>query len=84
MPEMTEGTKSDCRITAALHGCAVNRQHFKEGRATLVVTDNTVTLQGEVGTYYGKQIAQERVRLVDGSKRIENNLSVRELARLLS
>ncbi len=45
-------------------------------RLRLQANDGRVVLQGVVGTYFQKQMAQEALRRVDGVQEIENNLEV--------
>ena len=37
---------------------------------------DTITLQGQVDTFYAKQMAQESLREIEGVGQIENNLRV--------
>ena len=49
-----------------LHGCTLRVE----------VSGGQIVLQGVVGSYYQKQIAQEVARLVDGVQKIDNQLVV--------
>ncbi|MCL4205208.1 MAG: BON domain-containing protein [Pirellulaceae bacterium] len=41
--------------------------------------EGVLTLRGQVSTFYAKQLAQERVRTVDGVEEIDNRLEVAAL-----
>ncbi|MBM3998512.1 MAG: BON domain-containing protein [Planctomycetes bacterium] len=45
-------------------------------RLRFEMKDGHVVLQGCVGSYFQKQMAQEAVRRIDGVERIENQLEV--------
>lgn len=49
---------------------------FRRRSIDLSATHGVVLLQGEVQSYYEKQLAQEVVRRIDGVKRVENQIEV--------
>jgi osmotically-inducible protein OsmY len=56
----------------------LNRSHVVPPRQVQVATQgNKVRLEGTVGSFYQKQMAQEIVRRVDGVENVENQLQVR-------
>jgi osmotically-inducible protein OsmY len=56
----------------------LNRSHVVPPRQVQVETQgNKVRLEGTVGSFYQKQMAQEIVRRVDGVENVENQLQVR-------
>jgi len=69
---MTECLLSQ-RIDSAIASCS----HFSP-RSTFTCSTNggCVTLQGTVGSFYHKQLAQEVIKTVDGVSQIENQLEV--------
>lgn len=50
--------------------------HFMTGNVRFEIHDDEVVLQGVVGSYYQKQLAQESVRVVAGVGRVRNQLEV--------
>ena len=63
-------------LTEKLHG-ALNNSHFLSPRQVQIKTDGgNVRLEGTVGSFYQKQMAQEIVRRVDGVESVENQLQV--------
>lgn len=50
--------------------------YLSAGEVQVETTDGRVRLQGTVGTFYQKQMAQELVRRVDGVEIVENKLQV--------
>jgi osmotically-inducible protein OsmY len=60
------------RIDSAIHG----NPHLAGCALHVELRRERIVLQGVVGSYYQKQVAQEVVRLVDGVKQIDNQLQV--------
>jgi osmotically-inducible protein OsmY len=58
--------------------CVLSNSPYLSSDTLLVETaeDGIVRLQGQVGTFFQKQMAQELVRRVDGVQRVENGLRV--------
>ncbi len=62
----------DERIDIAIHN-----NPYLAGRRFQFTTDaDGVTLEGQVGTYFQKQMAQEILLRIDGVSRIDNRLKV--------
>ncbi len=56
---------------------ALNRSPYVSQKQVQIETiDGHVRLEGTVGTFFQKQMAQELVRRVDGVERVENRLQV--------
>jgi hypothetical protein len=56
---------------------AISSSPYLAGRQVwLETSDGRIVLQGVVGTFFQKQMAQEALRRVDGVRQIENNLEV--------
>jgi len=62
----------DARVLTALEGSP----YVARRKLRFETSQGRVTLRGEVGTYFQKQMAQEAVRNVDGVSEIANELVV--------
>lgn len=60
------------RIDQAIHASP----HLAGRKVRVRAEGNCVVLQGEVGSFFQKQMAQEALRQVDGVELIENQLEV--------
>ena len=69
---------SECIAIEEQIGAAIEHSPYLPGKNLRVETDaGRVVLEGVVGSYYQKQMAQETVRRIDGVQSIENRLKVR-------
>jgi osmotically-inducible protein OsmY len=60
-----------------IHEALITSPHVPSRRQLRVeAADGHVVLQGNVGSFFEKQMAQEAIRRVDGVERIENRLEV--------
>lgn len=56
---------------------ALKKSHFLSPRQVQIeTTGSNVRLEGTVGSFYQKQMAQELVRRIDGVDTVENQLQV--------
>jgi osmotically-inducible protein OsmY len=62
----------DARIDFAIH----NNPYLAGRRFQFKTDENGVTLEGQVGTYFQKQMAQEVILRLDGVTRIDNRVKV--------
>lgn len=60
------------QVQDALH----NSPYLSSRQFRVIASDGLVRLEGTVGSFYQKQMAQELLRRVDGVERIENQLQV--------
>ncbi|MCG8448775.1 MAG: BON domain-containing protein [Pirellulales bacterium] len=60
------------QIQGALH----SSPYFSSHQVRVQTADGHVRLEGTVGSFFQKQMAQELVRRVDGVERVENQLQV--------
>ena len=63
-------------LLAQVHGALSRCPYVTPNSFHVEATDGIVRLQGDVGSFFQKQMAQELVRRVDGVERIENKLRV--------
>lgn len=63
-------------LLAQVHGVLSRSPYVSANSFQVEATAGTVRLEGEVGSFYQKQMAQELIRRVDGVERIENCLRV--------
>ena len=71
-----EATLSATPLFDQVQGALSNSPYFSTREVQIETTDGHVRLQGIVGTYFQKQMAQELVRRVDGVEMVENKLQV--------
>ena len=58
------------------HGTLSGSTYLSTRNVQIDANDGRVRLEGTVGTYFQKQMAQELLRRLDGVERIENMLQV--------
>ena len=63
-------------LLAQVHGALSNSPYLSPGDLSIEASEGTVRLEGAVGSFFQKQMAQELVRRLDGVERIENRLRV--------
>jgi hypothetical protein len=64
--------------TAVRLGAAIEQSPHLAGRQLRVDTESDqIVLEGVVGSYYQKQVAQETIRRIDSVRPIDNRLEVR-------
>ena len=57
--------------------CVLDRSpYISQNQVQIEASAGRVRLEGTVGTFYQKQMAQELARRVDGVERVENQLQV--------
>ncbi len=66
----------DTPLKVRVHTALQSNPHVRNRDLHLETERGRVTLRGEVGTYFQKQMAQEAVRYVDGVCEISNELQV--------
>ena len=69
-------TPHDMPLKVRVHTALQSSPHVRHRDLHLEAERGRVTLRGEVGTYFQKQMAQEAVRYVDGVCEIANELQV--------
>jgi osmotically-inducible protein OsmY len=65
-----------CPFFATVHGALTSSPYLSAKHFRIEAADGLVRLEGTVGSFYQKQMAQEVLRRVDGVERIENQLQV--------
>jgi osmotically-inducible protein OsmY len=61
------------RVDSALRA----HPHLRAATIRLIPTGDSMVLEGDVDSFFEKQMAQEAVRWIDGVPRIDNRLVVR-------
>jgi osmotically-inducible protein OsmY len=58
-------------------GTAIEQSpHLAVRRLRVATQQDQIVLEGVVGSYYEKQVAQETIRRIDGVRQIDNRLEV--------
>ncbi|WP_146451967.1 BON domain-containing protein [Bythopirellula polymerisocia] len=65
-----------CPLFEQVQGALSGNPYFAAKQFRVETNDGTVRLEGTVGSFYQKQMAQEVVRRLDGVQGIENQLQV--------
>lgn len=65
-----------CPLFEQVQGVLTKNPYLSAKQFRIETADGLVRLQGTVGSFYQKQMAQELLRRVDGVQRIENHLQV--------
>ena len=63
-------------LVAQIHSAVVHNPHLNHHRLHIKTKQGRVVIQGTVGTFFEKQMAQEALRGIEGVKSIENHLEV--------
>jgi osmotically-inducible protein OsmY len=71
-----EATLSATPLFNQVRVALIASPYFSSHEVQVETSDGHVRLQGTVGTFYQKQMAQELVRRVDGVEIVENKLQV--------
>ena len=71
-----EATLSTGRLFEQVQGALNSSPYLSRKQVVIEASDGNVRLQGTVGSFFQKQMAQELVRRVDGVQQIENQLRV--------
>lgn len=66
----------DPPLLEKLRGVLSKSHYLSPRQVQIETTGGNVRLEGTVGSYYQKQMAQELVRRVDGVETVENQLQV--------
>lgn len=65
-----------CPLFEQVRGVLTSSPYLSAKQFRIEADGGTVRLEGTVGSFYQKQMAQELLRRVDGVERIENQLQV--------
>jgi osmotically-inducible protein OsmY len=65
-----------CPFFNQVHGALTSHPYLSAKHLRIEAVDGLVRLEGTVGSFHQKQMAQEVLRRVDGVERIENQLQV--------
>ena len=60
-----------------IHSAVFRSPYFSSGKVTVKTDDDCVIVEGNVDSYFHKQMAQETLLRVDGVRRIDNRLHVK-------
>ncbi len=71
-----EATLTASPLLDLVHGALNQSPYFSPRQVQIEATEGNVRLEGTVGSFYQKQMAQELVRRVDGVDTVENQLQV--------
>jgi osmotically-inducible protein OsmY len=71
-----EATLTSPPLLDQVQGALSNSPHVPSHQVRVETTDGHVRIQGTVGSFFQKQMAQEVVLRLDGVQRIENQLEV--------
>ena len=71
-----EATLSSVPLLHQVQGALSSSPYISDRQLHVEATDGLVRIEGTVGSFYQKQMAQEVVRRLDGVRRIENQLQV--------
>ena len=72
----TSVSTSRLDLAAEIRAALCSTPHFLSANISAELHDDEVVLQGSVGSYYQKQLAQESLRAIDGVNRVRNELKV--------
>lgn len=77
MTQMTlEAGPQDAVLADRARMALTRSPHVKPGGIELEARDGSITLRGQVRSYFQKQMAQEALRRIEGVHQIENLLQV--------
>ncbi len=65
-----------CPLFAQVEGALRGNPYLSTNQFHIQTSNGLVRLEGTVGSFYQKQMAQELLRRVDGVQQIENQLQV--------
>jgi osmotically-inducible protein OsmY len=71
-----KSTIAESPLLATIHGALSNSPYVPTKQVTIEANDGHVRLEGQVRSFFQKQMAQELVRRLDGVDRVENLLQV--------
>ncbi len=71
-----EATLSSVPLLHQVQGALSSSPYIPDHQVHVEATDGLVRIEGTVGSFFQKQMAQEVVRHLDGVRRIENQLQV--------
>ena len=71
-----EATLISDPLSDQVQGALINSPHVPTHQVRVETTDGHVRIEGTVGSFFQKQMAQEVVRRLDGVQGIENQLQV--------
>lgn len=71
-----EATQTTAPFLTQVRNVLSDSTYLSEKHLHIEAADGHVRIQGTVGTFFEKQMAQELIRRVDGVERIENQLQV--------
>ena len=63
-------------LSQQIQNVVIHHPHLNNCRMQVKSESGRVTLQGSVGSFFEKQMAQEALRKIEGVKTIENQLEV--------
>lgn len=67
---------ADASLLASVNSALTASPYLEATRLRIEAEQGAVSLHGEVGTFFEKQMAQEVIRRLDGVERIVNQLQV--------
>ena len=71
-----QATLNSVPLLDQIEGALSSSPHVPSRQVHVETIDGNVRIEGTVGTFFQKQMAQEVVRRLDGVQRIENQLQV--------
>ncbi|MEM9656830.1 MAG: BON domain-containing protein [Planctomycetota bacterium] len=74
--QIMEANAVSVGLLAQVHGALSTSPYVTPGEFSVEASDGIVRLEGAVGSFFQKQMAQELIRRLDGVERIENRLQV--------
>lgn len=63
-------------LNERIDSVVVQSPYFAKGKLRVHATDDCVIVEGNVDTYFHKQMAQETLLRIDGVRRIDNRVEV--------
>ena len=71
-----EATACKMPLLDKVHNALSNSPYFPKSNFTVEADEGHVKIEGTVGSFYQKQMAQELLRRLDGVERVDNALQV--------
>lgn len=71
-----EATLTPSPLVEKVHSALSRNPYLPARKLRVEATDGHVRIEGTVGTFFQKQMAQEAVRRLDGVERVVNQLQV--------
>jgi len=71
-----EATLSPPMLLDTVQGALSRSPYISTRKVKVEAADGHVRIEGTVGTFFQKQMAQELIRRLDGVQRVENQLQV--------